>query len=196
MNFEYGTIVDLEEDERGYITISIDQKTAFRIISKKFNVWDVDYLKKTMGDALRIDTTVRFRAVKIGRYNRLLTIEESPFSECFGCGSYTPERNNQQMECENCIHSMARERIGKDLKVVKKTIKQHKFSSGVTLSLVDETEKSLIKTLYVTTIFENSPLHSKANALDVGNVHQFRGWSNISDSVLTTFFETVDIDDM
>ena len=61
MNFEYVTIVDLEEDERGYITISIDQKTAFRKISKKFKVWDMDYLKKTMGDALRIDTTVRFR---------------------------------------------------------------------------------------------------------------------------------------
>ena len=175
MNFEYGKIVDLQEDERGYITISINQNVAFRKISKKFNVWNVDYLKKTMGDALRIDSTVRFQAVKSGRYNKLHTIEESPLSECFGCGSYTPERNNQQMECENCIHSMARERIGKDLKVVKKNIKQYSFSSGVTLSLVDEAEESLIKTLYVTIIFENTPLYSKACGLDVGSVQQFRG---------------------
>ena len=67
MNFEYGKIVDLQEDERGYITISINQNVAFRKISKKFNVRNVDYLKKTMGDALQIDYTVRFRAVKIGR---------------------------------------------------------------------------------------------------------------------------------
>ena len=196
MDFEYGKIVDLQENERGYITISINQNVAFRKISKKFNVWDLDCLKKMMGDALRIDSTVRFRAVKSGRYYKLHTIEESPFSECFGCGSYTPQRSKQQMECENCIHSMARERIAKDLKVVKKNIKQYKFSSGITLSLVDEAEECLIKTLYVTTIFENMTLYSKACGLSVGAVKQFRGWCNDSESLLTTFFETVDIDDM
>lgn len=98
MDFEYGKIVDLQENERGYITISINQNVAFRKISKKFNVWDLDCLKKMMGDALRIDSTVRFRAVKSGRYYKLHTIEESPFSECFGCGGYTPERNKQQMK--------------------------------------------------------------------------------------------------
>ena len=89
MNFEYGKIMDLQEDERGYITISINQNVAFRKNLKKFNVWNVDYLKKTMGDAQRIDSTVRFQAVKSGRYNKLHTIEESPLSECFGCGSFT-----------------------------------------------------------------------------------------------------------
>ena len=43
--------------------------------------------------------------------------------------------------------------------------------------------------------FENTPLYSKACGLDVGSVQQFRGWISISDNVLTTFFETVDIDD-
>ena len=79
---------------------------------------------------------------------------------------------------------------------MKKNIKQYKFSSGVTLSLVDEAEECLIKTLYVTTIFENTPLYSMACGLNVGTVKQFRGWCNDSESALTTFFETVDIDDM
>ena len=196
MNFEYGKIVDLKDDERGFVTITINQNVAFRKISKKFNVWDVDCLKKMMGDALRIDSTVRFRAVKSGKYYKLHTIEESPFSECFGCGSYTAERNNQQMECENCFNSMARERIAKDLKVVKKTRKEYKYGSGVTLSLIDEAEECLIKTLYVTTIFENTPLYGKALGLNVGDAQQFRGWSTNSDEQLTTFFETVDINDM
>ena len=49
MNFEYGKITDLKEDERGYISISINQNLAFRKVSRKFNVWDVEYLKKQMG---------------------------------------------------------------------------------------------------------------------------------------------------
>ena len=196
MNFEYGKITDLKEDERGYITISINQNLAFRKILRKFNVWNVEYLKKLMGDALRIDSSVRYQAVKNGRYYKLHTIEESAFDECFGCGSYIPISDAQQMECENCVHSMPRERFDKYLKVVKNNIKQYKFSSGVTLSLVDEMEESLVKTLYVTTIFEKTALYGKACGLDVGSVQQFRGWVNISDSQLTIFFETVDIDDM
>ena len=196
MNFEYGTITHLEENARGYITISINQNVAFRRVVKKFNVWDVAYLKKTMGDALRIDSTVRFQAVKNGRYFKLHTIEESDFSECFGCGGYTALRCKQQMECENCVHSMPRERIDKALRIVKKTIKEYKFSSGVTLSLVDEAEESLIKTLYVTTVFANTALYDKACELEVGTVQKFHGWVSNSDSQLTIFFELVDIDNM
>ena len=196
MNIVYGNITDLKEDERGYITISINQNLAFRKVLWKFNVWDVEYLKKQMGDELQIDSSVRYQAVKNGRYYKLHTIEESVFSECFGCGSYTPIRDAQQMECENCVHSMARERIDKYLKVVKKNIKQYKFSSGVTLLLVDEAEESLVKTLYVTTVFKKTALYGKACGLDVGSVQQFRGWVNNSDSQLTTFFEAVDIDNM
>ena len=196
MNFEYGKIVNLEENEKGYITISIEQCKAFRKVLRKFNVWNVEYLKRHMGSALRIETSVRFQAVSNGRFFKLHTIEESPFDECFGCGSYVPERNKQQMECEHCIHLMERKRIDRDMKVVKKNIKQYQFNSGVTLSLIDETENSLIKTLYVTTVFENSPLYSKACGLNVGDVQQFGGWLNISDNQLTIFFEVVDIDDM
>ena len=196
MDFEYGKIVDLKEDERGYITITINQNIAFKKISKKFNVWDVEYLKKTMGAALRIDSMVRFRSVKSGRFHKLKAIEESAYSECFGCGGYTPERSNQQLECEHCIHAVVRERIDKELKVVKKAVKEYKFSSGATLSLVEEAEESLIKTLYVTTVFENTPLYEKACGLEVGSVQRFRGWQKDSDSALITFFESVDIDEV
>ena len=133
-------------------------------------------------------------SLKILRFHRAVARRIIPSS--FGCGSYVPERNKQQMECENCIHLMERKRIDRDMKVVKKNIKQYQFNSGVTLSLIDETENSLIKTLYVTTVFENSPLYSKACGLNVGDVQQFGGWLNISDNQLTIFFEVVDIDDM
>jgi hypothetical protein len=196
MDFEYGKIVDLKEDERGYISITINQNIAFKKISKKFNVWDVEYLKKSMGPALRIDSTVRFRSVKSGRYYKLKAIEESTYSECFGCGGYTPERSNQQLECEHCIHSMVRERVDKELKVVKKVIKEYKFSAGATLSLVEEAEESLIKTLYVITVFENTPLYKKACSLDVGSKQRFRGWQKESDSPLVTLFESTDIDEL
>ena len=195
MNFEYGKITDLKEDERGYITISINQNLAFRKILRKFSVWNVEYLKRLMGDVLRIDSSVRYQAVKNGRYYKLHTIEESAFSECFGCGSYTPIRDAQQMECQNCVHSMARERIDKYLKVVKNNIKQYKFSSGVTLLLVDEMEESLVKTLCYNNL-RKTALYSKACGLDVGSVQQFRGWVNNSAIQLTILFEAVDIDDM
>ena len=47
-------------------------------------------------------------------------VEESPLSECFGCDSYMPLRNKQQMECENCFGSNKKLKIDADLKLVKK----------------------------------------------------------------------------
>ena len=59
-------------------------------------------------------------------YN-LASIEESEFSECFGCGAYTPLRQEQQMECEKCYGPMKKSKLDKDLKLVKKNNKVSLF---------------------------------------------------------------------
>ena len=195
MDFEYGRIEDLEENEKGYIVISIRQNIAYKTISRKFNVWNIDYLKKQMGEALQIGTDVKFLAVKIGTYYKLQTMEESEFSECFGCGSYTALRNKQQIECENCFGSMPRKKIDKELKLVKKNIKQNKFSLSITLTFIDETEECLNHTLYISTIFESNPLYNKLCQLKVGNKNHICGWMNDNEDQPTNFFEMVDVND-
>ena len=196
MDFEYGKIEDIEENEKGYIIISISQNIAYKTILRKFNVWNVDYLKKQMGEALQRGTDVKFLAVKNADFYKLQTIEESSFSECFGCGGYTPLRNKQQIECENCFGSMKRIKIDKELKLVKKNIKQHRFSLAITLTLIDEKEECLNHTLYVSTTYESSPLYNKLCQLTVGNKKHIRGWMNDFDDQPTNFFEMVDVDDI
>ena len=149
-----------------------------------------------MGVALQIGTDVKFLAVKIGNYYKLQNMEESGFSECFGCGSYTALRNKQQVECENCFGSMPRKKIDKELKLVKKNIKQNKFSLAITVTFIDETEECLNHTLYISTTFENSPLYNKLCQLKVGNKKHIRGWMNDDEDQPTNFFEMVDVNDI
>ena len=93
-------------------------------------------LKDYRMEGLQNGTSVKFSTVKSGEFYNLNTIEESELSECFGCGAYTPQRNNQQMECEKCYGSQKKLKIDKELKIVKKSIAQYKYS----LTFIDETE--------------------------------------------------------
>ena len=120
MDFEYGKIEAFKEFDKPFITITISQKVAYKTVSRKFNVFNVKYLKKQLGESLQIGARVKFTTImKEGFYN-LASIEESEFSECFGCGAYTPLRHEQQMECEKCYGPMKKSKLDKDLKLVKK----------------------------------------------------------------------------
>jgi len=192
---EYGKINSIEETDKGYFTISIIQKVAYNTKLRKFNVWNVKELKKVMGDALCKDTLVTFTSKKDGVYHKLVTMEESNFSECSGCGAYTPLRNKQQIECELCYGSpMEHPRLEEELKLVKTQIKEYTYSPGITLTFCgDVKEDSLLNHLYVTTVFENSYLYNKLTELKVGDKKHVSGWVDKTDDNSVTFFNVEDV---
>ena len=176
MEFEYGKIESFEEFEKPFITLYISQNIAYDTKIRKFNVFNIEYLKKQMGKGLQKGTSVKFSTIKSGEFYNLNTIEESEMSECFGCGAYTPQRNNQQMECEKCYGSPKKLKIDKELKIVKKRIAQYKYSQGITLTFIDETEQCLINHLYISNTFENNIMYNKLVNLKIGDKIQIRGW--------------------
>ena len=195
MEFEYGKIEAIEESTKHYITLTISQKVAYKTKLRKFNVWNVNYLKKQMAGALQKGTNVKFIGIKNGDFYKLRMIEESEFSECFGCGACTPLRNKQQMECEKCYGSLKQSKLDDELKLVKRKITEYKYSSGITLSFIDEKEECLINHLYVSTSFESSTIYSKLCQLKVGDKKHIRGWIT-EENDLNSLFEIIDVDDI
>ena len=45
MDFEYGKIEAFKEFDKPFITITISQKVVYKTVSRKFNVFNVKYLK-------------------------------------------------------------------------------------------------------------------------------------------------------
>ena len=176
MEFEYGKIESFEEHNKPFITLSIRQNIAFDTKIRKFNIFNIKYLKKQMGEALQKGTTVKFSTIKSGSFHNLNTIEESETSECFGCGAYTPFRHQQQMECEKCYGSQKKSKLNKELKLVKKSIAEYEYSLGITLIFIDETEENLINHLYVSNTFENNIMYNKLTQLKLGDIIQVCGW--------------------
>ena len=66
----------------------------------------LNIFKKQLGEALQIGASVKFTTIMKEGFYKLVSIEESEFSECLGCGAYTPLRHEQQMECEKCYGPM------------------------------------------------------------------------------------------
>mgnify|MGYP005634709179 CR=1 FL=1 len=176
MEFEYGKIEAMEESEKPFITLTIRQNIAYEAKLRKFNVFNVKYIKKQLGEALQKGTNVKFTTIKNDKFYNLKTIEECGFSECFGCGAYTPERNKQQMECEKCYGSQKKLKLDKELKVVKRSIAKYTYSLGITVTFIDEKEECLINHLYVSTTFENNANFKKLHELKVGDKKQICGW--------------------
>ena len=113
MDFEYGKIEAFKEFDKPFITITISQKVAYKTVLRKFNVFNVKYLKKQLSESLQIGTRVKFTTIMNEDFYNLASIEESEFSECFGCGAYTPLRHEQQMESEKCYGPMKKSKLDK-----------------------------------------------------------------------------------
>ena len=176
MEFEYGKIESFEESNKPFITLSIRQNVAYDTKIRKFNIFNIKYLKKQIGEALQKGTMVKFSTIKSGSFHNLNTIEESELSECFGCGAYTPFRHEQQTECEKCYGSQKKSKLDKELKLVKTSIAEYKYSLGITLTFIDETEENLINHLYVSNTFENNSMYNKLTQLKLGDITQVCGW--------------------
>ena len=194
MEFEYGKIESFEEFNKPFITLSIRQNVAYDTKIRKFNIFNIKYLKKQMGEGLQKGTSIKFSTVKSDDFYNLNTIEKSELSECLGCGAYTPQRNNQQMECEKCYGSPKKSKIDKELKIVKKGNGQYKYSQGITLTFIDETEQCLINHLYVSNTFENNIIYNKLVHLKIGDKIQIQGWIQEKNDH-ASFFDIVAIDD-
>ena len=191
MDFEYGKIEAVKEFDKPF---TISQKVAYKTVSRKFNVFNVKYLKQQLGESLQIGARVKFTTImKEGFYN-LASSEESEFSECFGCGAYTPLRQEQQMECEKCYGPMKKSKLDKDLKLVKKKITKFPFSFGITLSFIDEKEECLINHLHTSNTFENSAIYHKLCELEKGDRQHVLGWVS-QENDYHSFCKIVDIDD-
>ena len=193
MEFEYGTIEAIEEsDGKPYIKLTIKQNVAYGIKYRKFNVFNVKHLQKQMGYALKKDTEVKFTTIKSGEFYNLATLEKSELSKCFGCDAYTPFRNKQQMECEQCFGRIAKLKIDKELKLVKKTIVEYQYSSGITLTFIDEKEECLTNHLYISNTFENKNNFKRLSELKEGEKKRICGWIS-EEHGHYSFFDITDI---
>ena len=66
----------MEESEKSFITLTIRQNIAYETKLRKFNVFNVKYIKKQLGEALQKGTNVKFTTIKNDKFYNLKTIEE------------------------------------------------------------------------------------------------------------------------
>ena len=72
------------------------------------------------------------------------------------------------MECEQCFGRIAKLKIDMELKLVKKAIVEYQYSSGITLTFIDEKEECLTNHLYISNTFENSVNFKRLSELKKG----------------------------
>ena len=69
------------------------------------------------------------------------------------------------MECEQCFGRIVKSKIDMELKLVKKAIVEYQYSSGVTLTFIDEKEECLTNHLYISNTFENNVIFKRLSEL-------------------------------
>lgn len=175
METALGMLYKISENEKEYCTLVIKINQAYQTIFMKFNVWNIEKYKTSFGDDFKEGVFVELEYYKSKNFARLNSIKLTSVSTCFECGAYTPERNNQQTECEMCFGLIPKAKVCGIHTVVTKQIKAYKYSSGLSLGFLQENGVEDRK-LILTTVFENNPMFKDLDELDIGKKVDVDGW--------------------
>lgn len=170
-----GMIYGISESDKGYHTLVIKVNQAYSVNFKKFNVWDMEKYRTEFGDNFKEGAYVKISYYMVGNFPRLNSLELTPVSRCFECDAFTPERNNQQTECEMCYGLVPKDRVFGIHTLVTQQMKQYRYSAGVSLGFLRDNEAEG-KKLNLTTVYENNPIFKQLTELKVGAKMDVEGW--------------------
>ena len=96
------------------------------------------------------------------------------------------------MECEQCFGLIAKLKIDMELKLVKKSMTEYQYSSGITLKFINEKEECLPNHLYISNTFENNVNFKRLSELKEGEKKRICGWIS-EEHGHYSFFDITDI---
>ena len=165
----------ISQNGEGYTLLVIRYNIPFKTMYLRFCIWD---------DNMLVHNNIRFKegyAVDFmyeyaGHFPILshTTLSEG-HDVCFRCYAFHEQANAQRMECEYCRsirYEDHKERLALKVKLVEKTVKPFKYSSGLCLKFFD-VKSSLY---YEATIFEKNPLFNMISGIELLNDYQVIGW--------------------
>ena len=163
------------QHDKPYILLVIQYNIPYKTKYIKFCLWDDSQL---MYNDIRMkeDDAVEVLYRYEGSYPTLSLMTLSEGNDvCFRCYAFHEQANAQRMDCEYC-RTMRYEdhkvRLDLKLKLVEKTVKPFKYSSGLCLKFYD-VSSSLY---YEATIFEKNPLFHMFSGIKLLNDYQVIAW--------------------
>lgn len=170
-------IILIEETDKGYTKLVLDNAIPWRTRYLRFNVWRKTELYHD-GKPYKAGDVVSVEYMLLENFHKLVSLESvepTQVDNCLVCyGLYEVPRDGQRLDCGSCsvFDVNKRKRLNAELKLIAITNKQGVYSMGQCLTFVDEARDEL----YFAWSYGGNPYFKQLSTLKTQEQYNVNGW--------------------